>query len=118
MKQKVLVGTLAAVFFLGISGLALAAPDSFGDTTCLTNKIKDIGGLLLKVVFFGFLIVGGYIVVSALVDAKKNGGWGHVVVGILMVLVAGIALWTITGMAGQDADQISNSIKVQGVTNR
>jgi hypothetical protein len=64
------------------------------------------------VVFFGFLIVGGYIVVTSLVDAKKNGGWGHVVVGILMVLVAGIALWTITGMAGQDADQITQSIKV------
>jgi hypothetical protein len=117
MKQKLWVGTLAVVLCLGIAGMACAA-DSFSDTTSLIAKIKEIGGLLLRVVFFGFLVVGGYIIVNSLVDAKKNGGWGHVVVGILMVLVAGIALWTITGMAGQDADQISGSIKVQGVTGK
>lgn len=113
MRRKAAVGALAAILCLGLSGLALAAGDSFGNTASLTEKIKEIGGLLLKVVFFGFLVVGGYIIVNSLVDAKKNGGWGHVVVGILMVLVAGIALWTITGMAGQDADQITQSIKVQ-----
>jgi hypothetical protein len=113
MKQKLTVGALVVLMSLGLVGLASATPpDSFSNTDNLAAKIKEIGGLLLKVVFFGFLITGGYIVVTSLVDAKKNGGWGHVVVGILMVLVAGIALWTITGMAGQDADQISQSIKV------
>ncbi len=112
MNQKWTTAALAVVMALGITSMAWAAPDSFANTDALAAKIKDIGGLLLKVVFFGFLIVGGYIVVTSLVDAKKNGGWGHVVVGILMVLVAGIALWTITGMAGQDADQISQSIKI------
>jgi glycerol uptake facilitator-like aquaporin len=112
MNQKWMTTGLVLLMGLGLAGMAWASPDSFANTDSLANKIKEIGGLLLKVVFFGFLIVGGYIVVTSLVDAKKNGGWGHVVVGILMVLVAGIALWTITGMAGQDADLITQSIKV------
>ncbi len=107
------IGILAGVFLLGLSGAAFAGDGGFGNTTALTEKLKEIGGLLLKVVFLGFLIVGGYIIVTSLVDAKKQGGWGHVVVGILMVLVAGIALWTITSMANQEPDQISESIRVK-----
>ena len=107
------IGILASVFLLGLSGAAFAGDGGFGNTTALTEKLKEIGGLLLKVVFLGFLIVGGYIIVTSLVDAKKQGGWGHVVVGILMVLVAGIALWTITSMANQEPDQISESIRVK-----
>ena len=107
------IGMLAAVLLLGISGVALAGDGGFGNTTQLEEKVKEIGGFLLKIVFLGFLIVGGYVIVTSLAEAKKNGGWGHVVVGLLMVFIAGIALWTISSMANQDPDRISESIKVQ-----
>jgi len=113
-KNGMWIGWVAALGVFAISGLAFAAGDGFNDTAGLTAKMREIGAFLLGVVFFGFLVVGGYIIVTSLVDARRQGGWGHFVVGVFMVLIAGIALWTITSMANQDPNQISQEIRVQG----
>ena len=113
MTTRCTVGMLTAVLLLGVSGLGYAGDGGFGNTLHLEEKVKEIGGFLLKIVFFGFLVVGGYVIVTSLAEAKKNGGWGHVVVGILMVFIGGMALWTISSMANQDPDRITESIRVQ-----
>lgn len=113
-KNGMWIGLVAIVGLFALSGLAFADGSGFSNTMELTAKMKEIGAFLLGVVFFGFLVVGGYIIVTSLVDAKRQGGWGHFVVGVFMVLIAGIALWTITSMANQDPNQISQEIRVQG----
>ncbi len=100
----------AVAFALLLSGGAAYASDFSADKAMA--ELGNVGRLCLAIVFLGFLLVGGYVIIQALVDARKNGGWGHFVIGTCMVLVAGIALWALMSMSGQDPQKITDSIKI------
>jgi len=100
---------LVALMVFGMAGMALAQDFS---TDNALEQVKGIGGLLLGMIFLGFLVVGGYVIIQALVDARKQGGWGHFVVGVFMVLIAGFALWGLMSMSGQNASTIIDKIKI------
>lgn len=109
--------TLAAVgtglLLLCLAGAAHAQASGGFDTGTAMGELQKIGGLLLAMVFLGFLVVGGYVIVQALVDARKQGGWGHFVVGVFMVLIAGFALWALVSMSGQNPSDITRKIQVK-----
>ncbi len=112
MKMLTLVAVaLAGIFLLG--SVAFAQSGKGFDTSSALGELEKIGGLLLAMVFLGFLIVGGYVIIQALVDAKKQGGWGHFVVGIFMVLIAGFALWGLVSMSGQDPGTITRKLNIK-----
>jgi len=108
--RRITCALAGLTLLLAASGLAHAA--DFSADKALA-ELKGVGKLLLGMVFLGFLIAGGYVIVQALVDAKKQGGWGHFVVGVFMVLIGGFALWTLMTMAGQDPTSITNSIQIK-----
>lgn len=110
MKRPVLVVLLALVVFLGLPSIALA--DGKLDTDSVTTELKSVGKMLLAAIFLIFLVVGGYTIVQGLLDARKNGGWSHVVIGIAVVFVSGLAIWILTTLSGQSPETISNSVKV------
>ena len=119
MKQRITVGMLTALLLVGAGSVAWAGDGGLGDTQALTGSVSEVIQFLLKVAFGGFLVVGCYIVITSLVDAKKQGGWGHFVVGVFMVLIAGIALWTITTLADQNPKDYTQGIRVRaGEQNR
>jgi uncharacterized membrane protein HdeD (DUF308 family) len=113
MKPGTIALALVGILILGLGSAAFAQQGGLNDTNRLSDEMQKVGGFLLKVVFLGFLIVGCYIIITSLVDAKHKGGWGHFVVGLFMVLLAGVALWTITSMSNQDPNAISQGVKVQ-----
>ncbi len=111
MKHPVLVAILALTVFLAVPGVALAE-DGKLDPDSVTVELKSVGKMVLQAIFLIFLIVGGYTIVQGLLDARKNGGWSHVVIGIGVVFISGLAIWILSTLSGQDPQAISNSVKV------
>jgi uncharacterized membrane protein YjgN (DUF898 family) len=103
----------AALLLLGLATAAHAQGSGGFDTSTAMGELQKVGGLLLAMVFLGFLLVGGYVIVQALVDARKQGGWGHFVIGVFMVLIAGFSLWALVSMSGQNPADITRKIQVK-----
>jgi uncharacterized membrane protein YjgN (DUF898 family) len=104
----------AGLALLCVAGAAHAQSSGGGfDTGTALGELQKVGGLLLALVFLAFLVVGGYVIVQALVDARKQGGWGHFVVGVMMVLLAGFSLWALASMSGQNPSEITRKIQVK-----
>ncbi len=114
MLRRTMAGAMFAVALLGAAAAANAQAGGGGfDTGTALGELQKIGGLLLAMAFLGFLVVGGYVIVQALVDARKQGGWGHFVVGVFMVLIAGFALWALVSMSGQNPSDITRKIEIK-----
>ncbi len=112
MKRTV-AAAVAGLLLLLAAGAAHAQSGGGFDTGTALGELQKVGGLLLAMVFLGFLVVGGFVIVQALVDARKQGGWGHFVVGVMMVMLAGFALWALVSMAGQNPSDITRKIEVK-----
>ena len=111
MKNHALVGMLAAFMLLAAGGIATAQAtgQGFGDVELLKGKVGEVIGFVLAVVMGIFFIVGCGMIIQSLCDSKKY-GFGHFAIALVVVLVAGFALFTITGLAGQDGQKALESI--------
>ena len=109
MTKHTWVGTLAAFLLLAAGGIAYADGEGFGSPEVLKGKVGEILGVVLTIVFGIFIVVGCGVIIMTLVDSKKY-GFGHFAVGLVVVLVAGIALFTITSLAGQDGNDHLRSL--------
>jgi|GEM_PF-3738745 len=113
MKRTMLATALIWAVFLGGAGMAFAQDGGFKPDNIL-SEFQTVGKVLLAVILGVFGLVGCGIIIQSLTDARKQGGWGHVVVGIAMVLIAGLAIWSLIGFTGQNPDEVSNQLKVKG----
>ena len=110
MKKSARVGMMAVFLLLLAGGMASAEGEGFEDTRMLAGKVGALISLLLDIVFGIFLVVGCGMIIMSLADSKKY-GFGHFAVGLVMVLVCGVALFTISSLAGQDGQEHFRSIK-------
>ncbi len=115
MKKGLLrIGGLAALLALGAGGLAWAGQgQGFSDTDDITKEVGGIGDLLGVFIFIAYAIVGGYVIIGELSNARETGRWGKVGVAIAAVLIVGFALWGIMSRAGQKPDRIIQKIQAR-----
>ena len=110
MRKNLVLWGLALVICLGIQSYAVAGENGFGNMSALEGKAKEIFGFLGKVALGAFILVCVYVVITSLVEAKKNGGFSHVAVALLFVVVAGVGVWTLLSWGNQDPQALSQGI--------
>jgi hypothetical protein len=113
MRRNLALAGLVLVVGLGISGVASAGDSGFGNVGTLETKAREIFGFLGKVALGAFILVCVYVVITSLVEAKKNGGFQHVAVALLFVVIAGVGVWTLLAWGNQDPNQLSEGIRAR-----
>ena len=108
MKKHTWVGIVTAFLLLTASGMSHAAGSGF-TPDAMKGDIAGMIQLVVAVIFGIFICVALGTIVMALIDSKKY-GFSHLAFALIAVLVAGIALFTISSLAGQDGNKHFESL--------
>lgn len=102
-----------AVLLLGIGGSEAFAQAGF-EVDRTMDEAKGVGIILLGLIFLAYVVVGGIVILSAL-SAARDGrtGWGHFLMALGAVVVAGFVLWTLTTMTGHNPQKITEKIQIK-----
>lgn len=101
-----------AVVLAGFGGSEAWAQSGF-DTQKTMDEAKDVGTVILAIVFLSYLVVGGIVILSALATARERGTWSHFLIALGAVVVAGFVLWTLTTMTGHSPQKITEKIQIK-----
>jgi len=112
MSKGLMAGVGALI--LGMAGIASANQgQGFSNTDDLAREVGGISDLLGIFIFVAYAMVGGYVIIGELSNARETGRWGRVGVAIAAVLVVGFTLWGVMSRAGQQPDRIIQKIQAR-----
>jgi len=100
---------------LALAGLPAEASAQAGfEVNRTMDEAKGVGTILLALIFLAYVVVGGIVILSAL-SAARDGrtGWGHFLMALGAVVVAGFVLWTLCTMTGHNPQKITEKIQIR-----